>query len=125
MTHFSRRIAPHVDREIAAAQRLDDLGEAAGSFTHLERAHVLGQASTYHHVRVHVLMLFWAMKHRVWKEARGQVLRIVGAATKTVFGWVPTGNTGGTSISPFKPLPIAPDLARTIEASGGSSRRSG
>lgn len=124
MTHFSQRIAPHVDREIAAAQRLDDLGEVAASFTHLERAHVLGQASTFHHVRVHVLMLCWAMKHRVWKEAQGQVLRIVGAATKTVFGWVPTGNTGGANISPFKPLPIAPDLAHTIEAADESSRRS-
>ena len=124
MTHFSQRIAPHVDREIAAARRLDAAGEAGASFAHLERAHVLGQASTFHHVRVHVLMLVWAMKHRVWKEARGQVLRIVGAATKTVFGWVPTGNTGGANISPFKPLPIAPDLARSIEASGGSSRRS-
>lgn len=123
MTRFSQRIAPHVDREIAAAQRLDDLGEAAASFTHLERAHVLGQASTFHHVRVHVLMLVWALKHRVWKEARGQVLRIVGAATKTVFGWVPTGNTGGANISPFKPLPIATDLAHTIEAADESSRR--
>jgi hypothetical protein len=117
VTQFSQRIAPHVDREIAEARRLDDSGEAAASFAHLERAHVLGQASTFHHVRVHVQMLFWAMKHRVWKEARGQVLRIVGAAMKTVFGLVPTGNTGGANISPFKPLPIAPDLARTIEAS--------
>jgi hypothetical protein len=75
---------------------------------------VLGQASTFHHVRVHVLMLCWAMKHRIWREARGQVLRIFGAATKTALGWVPTGNTGGADISPFKPLPVPPDLARVI-----------
>lgn len=43
MTHFSQRIAPHVDREIAAARRLDAAGEAGASFAHLERAHVLGQ----------------------------------------------------------------------------------
>ncbi len=116
MNTFSRRIAPHVDAEIAEARRLEALGAAAASFARLERAHVLGQASTVHHVRVHVLMLAWALRHGVWKEARGQLLRIVGAATKTAFGWVPTGNTGGANISPFKPVPIPPELQKTIEA---------
>jgi hypothetical protein len=105
VTQFSRRIAPYVAAEI----------DAAASFAHLERAHVLGQASTTHHVRVHMQMFAWAMRHRIWKEARGQALRIVGAAAKTALGWVPTGNTGGANISPFKALPIPPDLAQTIE----------
>jgi hypothetical protein len=115
VTQFSRRIAPYVAAEIAEAIRLDASGDAAASFAHLERAHVLGQASTTHHVRVHMQMFAWAMRHRIWKEARGQALRIVGAATKTALGWVPTGNTGGANISPFKALPIPPDLAQTIE----------
>lgn len=115
MTPFSRRIAPHVDAEIVAAERLEAAGDAAASFERLERAHVLGQASTFHHVRVHLRMLLWALRHRVPKEIRGQVLRIIGAATKTALGWIPTGNTGGAGISPFKPLPVPPDLARLIE----------
>ena len=116
MTQFSRRIAPHVDAEIAAARHLDAEGAAAASFARLERAHVLGQASTFHHVRVHRLMLTWALRHRAWKEVRGQALRIVGAATKTALGWVPAGNTGGSNVSPFKPLPILSELQRTIDA---------
>lgn len=116
MSHFSKRIAHHVNRELAEAQRLEWAGHQGASFSHLERAHVLGQSSTFHHVKVHVQMLGWALRHRVWTEARGQVLRIVGAATKTVFGWVPTGNTGGSNISPFKPLPIPADLAQAIES---------
>ncbi|MFG6432854.1 DUF3703 domain-containing protein [Roseateles sp. LYH14W] len=114
VTHFSRHIAPHVDAEIAESRRLEASGAVAASFTHLERAHVLGQASTVQHVRVHLQMLAWSLRHRVWKELRGQVLRVIGAATKTALGWVPTGNTGGADISPFQPLPVPPDLARVI-----------
>jgi len=71
---------------------------------------VLGQASTVEHVRVHVQMLLWAVRHRIPREALGQVLRIVGAATKTALGWVPMGNTGGSHVSPFRPVPIRPFL---------------
>ena len=49
-------------------------------FAHLERAHVLGQASTFLHVRTHLRMLSWAIRHRHLKEVVGQILRVVGAA---------------------------------------------
>lgn len=115
MSRFAHQIAAHVDAELATAERFEAAGESARSFRHLERAHVLGQASTFHHVRVHVLMLRWSLRHRAWAEARGQLLRIVGAATKTALGWVPTGNTGGSNVSPFKPLPLPKDLAAIID----------
>ncbi|RZJ09813.1 MAG: DUF3703 domain-containing protein [Rubrivivax sp.] len=114
MTRFARRIAPHVDHELAEARRLEDQGAWGASFAHLQRAHVLGQASTFHHVRVHCGMLAWAVRHHDRRETSGQLLRIVGAATKTVWGWVPSGNTGGANVSPFKPMPLADDLARLI-----------
>jgi hypothetical protein len=47
----------------------------------------------------------------------GQVYRLAGAATKTFIGLVPSGNTGGTNVSPFKPMPIDPELAKIIERS--------
>ncbi len=56
---------------------------ASGSFEHLERAHVLGQASTREHVRVHWQMLRWAARQRQPQELAAQVLRIVGAAVLT------------------------------------------
>jgi len=54
---FGARIRPQVDAELLAAKRSDSDGDAAASFHHLERAHVLGQTSTVEHVRVHVRML--------------------------------------------------------------------
>nr|WP_060985552.1 DUF3703 domain-containing protein [uncultured Acidovorax sp.] len=115
MTTFGTRIRPAVDAELQAAKTADNAGQAQLSFRHLERAHVLGQASTVQHVRVHVRMLLWGLKQKSRREVAGQVLRIVGAVTKTAIGWVPAGNTGGANVSPIKPLPIPEDLRRTIE----------
>jgi hypothetical protein len=114
MTRFAERIRPHVDRELSAAWSSYEAGDARQAFGHLERAHVLGQASTSQHVRVHVHMLRWAWRQGAWHELRGQLVRIVGAATKTALGWIPSGNTGGANVSPFRPLPVATDLAEAI-----------
>lgn len=112
---FSKRIAPYVEAELADAVQARSAGNTQQEFTHLERAHVIGQESTYWHVKVHVLMLVWAVRNHSVREALGQVLRIVGAATKTAFGLVPQGNTGGANVSPFRKMPIAPELAALIQ----------
>ena len=113
---LSACLRPLVDAELEAAIKTEKLGLAAEAFRHLERAHVLGQASTVEHVRVHWRMLRWGLRQRRPREVIGQVLRVVGAATKTAFGWVPTGNTGGADVSPFRPMPIAPDLQALLDA---------
>jgi Protein of unknown function (DUF3703) len=114
---FAARIAPYVSAELDAAWALVREGNPAQAFAKLERAHVLGQASTVQHVRVHCHMLAWAWQLRSTAEFRGQLLRILGAATKTFLGWIPSGNTGGTNISPFQRLPIADELASIISQS--------
>jgi hypothetical protein len=119
---FSRRIRPHVDHELHAAALAERGGRADAAFAHLERAHVLGQASTVHHVRAHLHMLGWAWRQTRCRELFGQLLRIVGAATKTVL-WVPQGNTGGANVSAFRPMPIPPDLARTLDAARGGAQK--
>jgi len=111
---YSQRIAPYVEAELANALQAAAIGDIQQEFAHLERAHVIGQESTFWHVKVHVLMLVWAFRNRSAKEAVGQLFRIVGAATKTVFGLVPQGNTGGANVSPFRKMPIAPDLVTLI-----------
>ncbi len=118
---FSKRIRPHVDRELSAAAGAGRSGRPGEAFRHLERAHVLGQASTVQHVRAHLHMLAWALRHRRPGEVWGQAMRIIGAATKTVF-WIPVGNTGGSDVHPFKPMPIPPDLARLIDEARGAGR---
>ena len=106
---FSRNIAPFVKAELELATNARQAGNSKFEFRHLENAHVLGQESTYWHVKVHGLMLLWALRNLDLKEIFGQIFRIVGAATKTVFGLVPVGNTGGVNVSPFKRMPIAPE----------------
>jgi hypothetical protein len=61
-------------------------------------------------------MLSWALRRREWSNIPGQVFRIVGATTTTALGLVPHGNTGGSNVSPFLPMPIPSDLAAIIAA---------
>lgn len=111
---FSRRIAPFVETEFAAASRLIDQGEMKKAFAHLEDAHVLGQRSTKWHVLAHWKMLFLALRSNDFREAVGQLIRLIGAATKTIVGLVPTGNTGGTNVSPFRPMKLSEKNAEIL-----------
>ena len=114
MGNFADNIRPYVDAELEAAAR-----DPSSAFAHLERAHVLGQASTREHVRVHWHMLTWAWRQRDAREFFGQTVRIVGAATKTFIGFVPSGNTGGSNVSAVRPMPVDPELAAIIEKARG------
>jgi len=122
VTKFSRRIRPYVEREILAAYQAEARGKPDVAFSHLERAHILGQTSTVEHVRVHWHMFLWGIRQRNIGECGGQLLRIVGASIGTALGLVPQGNTGGTNVNPFQSLPIPPDLAALIEEARASVR---
>ena len=122
MSQFSRNIRPHVQAELWAASAAEAKGQSKAAFSYLERAHVLGQASTVQHVRVHWHMLVWGVRHRNVRECFGRLLHIAGAATKTAFGLVPHGNTGGTNVSPFKRLPLPPELAARIQHARPSAK---
>lgn len=114
MRAFLKAIRPHVLKELSAAEHAERLGEFSVAFYHLERAHVLGQSSTLLHVRVHWAMFVWGWRRRKPAECLGQIVRIVGAATKTAVGLIPQGNTGGSNISAFRPMPIPPDLQEIL-----------
>ena len=101
--------------EIAVARELLRRGRDGEAFGHLERAHVLGQDDLRAHVESHWLMLVVAVRARDWRAALGQAVRIVLGALGSAVGVVPTGNTGGTDISMFKRLPIAPDLRAIMD----------
>ena len=115
MSEFGRRIRPYVEREIRAADQAEARGKPEVAFSHLERAHILGQTSTVEHVRVHCHMFLWSIRQRNVRESLGQLLRIVGAAIGTAAGLVPQGNTGGTNVNSFKSMHIPPELAALIE----------
>ncbi len=115
MSRSSNRIRSSVQDELDAASRAAAGGQAELAFRHLERAHVLGQAATLDHVRVHGRMFLWAIRYRKAGEAFGQIWRILAAALLTGFGWVPQGNTGGANVSGLRPMPVPPDLQRILD----------
>ena len=106
INQLAKNLAPFIEEELVLAAGARSNGNQAVEFSHLENAHVIGQESTYWHVKVHWLMLLWAIRNSSFKEFVGQVLRVFGAATKTAIGLVPPGNTGGANVSPFKVMPI-------------------
>jgi hypothetical protein len=121
MTTFAIRIQPSVQREIAAADAAEASGHFCTSFQHLERAHVLGQAATIEHVRVHGHMLRFAQRNSLHGEAFGQLWRLVAAFVFTAPGLVPGGNTGGTDVSSFRRMPIPKDLQQALDAARAPS----
>ena len=107
---MAEKIKKFIDAEVEKAKMLMSENDFEAAFRHLERAHILGQAITYEHTRVHFLMLKVGWKRKDFREIFGQILRLAGASTKTPFGLYPTGNTGGANVSPFKSMPVPDDL---------------
>lgn len=106
LSKFSKNVAPFVSAEIELALEARKMGDISLEFSHYENAHVIGQESTFWHVKVHICMLQWAVRNSRFREFLGQLFRITGAATKTYFGLIPKGNTGGANVNPFKIMPI-------------------
>lgn len=96
--------------EMDAARQQVKTGDLDAAFHHLERAHVIGQLYVVPHVRSHWWMLRIGVKRHSIAEVWGQTIRIALGALGSVFGVVPTGNTGGTNINMFSKLPIHADL---------------
>mgnify|MGYP000453996062 CR=1 FL=1 len=114
MPKFAENIAPFVLEQIETARLAAADNDQERAFRHLENAHVLGQESTYWHVKVHWLMLLWAFRNRDTTEAFGQLIRILGASLLTAIKGVPIGNTGGSNVSPVKPMRLTEEHAAVI-----------
>ncbi len=116
MSYQIDQLRPYIKRELVSARRAETEGDHSRAFTHLERAHILGQLSTLLHIQIHWEMFLWGWRSKNLGECFGQVVRIIGAATKTIFGLIPTGNTGGSNVSPFRRMPIPQDLMEILES---------
>jgi hypothetical protein len=107
-------LAAAFEAEVEHARRAlanDRLSEA---FAHLERAHVLGQWYVRSHLTAHLGMLRIGWRRRDVREIIGQLLRIPGGVIGSAIGCVPRGNTGGSRVSAFQPMPIPPDLSELL-----------
>src|SRR5262245_22862116 len=98
------------DAELQSAKRALAQDNLETAFAHFERAHILGQWYVGAHSRAHVGMLRIGWRRRDMREIVGQLLRIPGAIIGSALGRVPRGNTGGSNVSAFREMPIAPDL---------------
>ena len=73
------------------------------------------RVSWEHTRQTHWLMLTLEIRRRRVAAAFGQAVRLVLGVIGSAIGVVPIGNTGGSDISMFKRLPIAPDLQEIID----------
>jgi Protein of unknown function (DUF3703) len=102
------------DQERTAARAARERTDAEDEWRHLERAHVLSQPMAGPHVRTHLAMLGYGIRHRDRREIVGQLVRLVVAAPGTWAGRYPVGNTGGANVSALKPMPIPDDLQAVL-----------
>jgi hypothetical protein len=107
--------------EMTTAASWYDAGDLQPAFSHLERAHILGQAFPIAHARTHWWMLKVGWKRRDVMEITGQLPRILGALLFSRV-WVPIGNTGGARVPPFKSMPIPEDLQIILEKYGRDAK---
>lgn len=116
---MSDRLKLAYETEMQCGQALLAYGDLGGAMHHFERAHVLGQRHTLPHIRVHWAMLRVGWINRDTREVLGQLGRMPAALLFSRV-WVPVGNTGGSNVSAFKPMPIPGDLATLLDEESDS-----
>ena len=94
-------------RNAAAAA---DAGQFDLAWHHLERAHIVAQTRLWPHCQSHWRMLDLAFRLHDWREAGGQVARLVLAPLGNLTGRLPVGNTGRSNVSAFAAMAIPPDI---------------
>ncbi|MBU3993026.1 MAG: DUF3703 domain-containing protein [Alphaproteobacteria bacterium] len=100
--------------EIEAFRQARAGQDAADAWHYLERAHILSQQVLRLHLHAHAVMLAFALSRCEWREARGQVLRLMLAPLGALLGRIPLGNTGRAAVSAFVPMPIPEELRHVL-----------
>jgi hypothetical protein len=106
--------------ERAAARAARQRREAAGEWNHLERAHILSQPMAGPHVRTHLAMLGYGIRHHDRREVVGQIVRVLVAGPGSWTGRYPLGNTGGAGVSALQPMPVPQDLQAVLGTGSAS-----
>lgn len=109
-TRMPDTLTPYYTTELDKYRAELATGNLAIAWTHLERAHIIGQNYPYHHTVVHWKMLRFGIKIKSTREVCGQIPRLIFGGVKSFVGKVPVGNPGGADVPPLKPFPIDDDL---------------
>lgn len=114
---MNKKLKRAILKEFENGRRAFENKDYRQAFFYFERSHVLGQLSPFYHTLSHLWMLRVGFKERNVKEIIGQVFRIPSGFLGSIIGVVPTGNTGGSNVSPFKKMPIDSELQNIIDNS--------
>jgi hypothetical protein len=100
--------------EQAAAHQARTAGDPAREWNHLERAHILSQPLAVAHIRTHLAMLGYGIRHRDRHEIAGQLRRLLVAGPGSALRHYPLGNTGGADVNAVTPMSIPADLQAVL-----------
>lgn len=109
-TSLPKGLIPYYNEELAKYRTECSSGNLKGAWSHLERAHIIGQKYPYAHTFVHWKMLQFGFKIKSGKEIVGQIPRLIFGGVKSFVGKVPVGNPGGSNVPPLKSFPIEKEL---------------
>ncbi|MCW7467568.1 DUF3703 domain-containing protein [Leptospira bourretii] len=100
------------EKEMRIAKELYLSKKWEEAFSHLEKAHILGQRNAIPHTINHWWMLKVGIRKKDGKEIRGQIIRLLVVGIGSLLGRAPIGNTGGSNVGIMTPLPISSDIAQ-------------
>tara|TARA_R110002050_G_scaffold266416_1_gene407841 strand:- start:122 stop:493 length:372 start_codon:yes stop_codon:yes gene_type:complete len=109
-TTIPQTLKPFYHLELTKFQVAYNEGNLNQAWSHLERAHIIGQRYPYAHSYVHWKMLLFGIKIKSIKEIFGQIPRLLVGGVKSFVGKVPVGNPGGANVAPMKAFPIDAEL---------------
>jgi hypothetical protein len=105
----------HYDKEIQQYFKCLSLNKLTEAWSHLERAHILGQSFPIEHTHTHWLMLKFGFTIKDHKEILGQIPRLLVGGVKSFIDKIPVGNTGGAYVSALKPMEIPKELQDILD----------
>lgn len=117
-TFLPHALKPYFNKELLKYREAYFLGDFATAWSHLERAHILGQRYPFAHSYVHWKMLQFGFSIKSGKEVFGQIPRLIFGGVKSFVGKIPVGNPGGSNVPPLKPFPINKDLQEIFVKAG-------
>ncbi len=108
-------LKPYYMKELSMAVEAFSRGHLFQSWTHLERAHILGQPYPLQHTYVHWKMLLFGLKTKNTREIIGQIPRLAFGGVKSFVGKIPVGNTGAANVPALQPMQIPDELMEIIK----------
>ncbi|MES2812581.1 MAG: DUF3703 domain-containing protein [Bacteroidota bacterium] len=117
-TSIPNALKPYYLEELIRYESHLNNGELNNAWSHLERAHIIGQRYPGTHCNVHWKMFLFGIKIKNTREIIGQIPRLFFGGIKSFVGTVPLGNPGGANVSALKAYPIEKDIEEIFKKSG-------